>query len=102
MSRATAICSSLEIWWELPPLEVLCPWDVRYEIKINSSDANVDLRYKEEIDRSSFYLNWIQNNNTYSVQLNAVIKSTEKTVGSPWRQEVTVIPSGEVLFIASC
>lgn len=93
VSHVYANCSSVRMKWELPPVEVLCTWNFYYFMKINSSE--VDWAYKDKVQIELFSFMWgLQRNKSYSLQLTA-FDLTAKPVGSPWRQEILVTPSGK-------
>lgn len=92
VSRVYAGCSFFRVIWELPPVQVVCSQNFHYVMEINSSELNSPIKSKLLTESGSF--GWIlERNKTYSVRLTAFSLSG-KAVGSPWRQEVTITPSG--------
>jgi len=92
VSHAYAACSKFQLKWELPPVEVVCSQNFHYVVEINSSELNSSI--KNELPTQKCAYGWgLARNKTYSVQLTALSLSG-KAVGSPWRQEVTITPSG--------
>lgn len=81
--------------WELPPVAVICTWNFYYFMEINSSQLTMDWVYKDKVYIQACYFVFdLLRNKTYSVKLTA-FNLSEKPVGSPWRKEITVIPSGK-------
>ena len=92
VSSVYAACSSFQVTWELPPLEVVCSRNFHYVIEINSSELNILIKNKLLTELCAFGCG-LERNKTYSVQLSA-FNLSGKAVGLPWRQEVTITPSG--------
>lgn len=92
VSHVYAKCSGVQIMWELPPVEVVCSQNFYYFLEIKSSELGWLFKHKvpiwiREIGRD------LPRNQSYSLQLTA-FDLTGRPVGSPWRQNITVIPSG--------
>ena len=92
VSHVYAACSSIQVTWELPPVEVVCSLNFHYVMEFNSSELNSSIKNELLTEDCAFWWN-LARNKTYSVQLTAFSLSG-KAVGSPWRQEVTITPSG--------
>ncbi|XP_078349463.1 uncharacterized protein LOC144634385 [Oculina patagonica] len=92
VSFAYANCSGFQMAWKLPPVEVVCTQNFYYFFEINSSELDWSEKLKlPQIER--IYLGRdLQRNKSYSVQLTA-FDLAGKPVGSPWRQNITVIAS---------
>ena len=94
VSHVYAACSSFQVMWELPPVEVVCMRNFHYVMEINSSALSSPIRNELEIELCS--AGWsLERNKTYFVHLSAFSLSG-KAVGSPWREEVTITPSGMI------
>lgn len=92
VSHVYAACSSVQVTWELPPVEVVCSRNIYYVMEINSSELNSPLKNELLTELRTF--GWgLEGNKTYTVQLTAFSLS-RKALGSPWRREVTITPSG--------
>jgi len=89
-----------QVAWQLPPLEVVCSQNFYYVMEINSSELNSPMKNELLIEECAFGWGLVRNK-TYSVQLTAFSLSG-KVVGSPWRQEVTIAPSGIRLPCSKC
>ena len=92
VSHVSAACSSVQVAWELPPVEVVCSRNIHYVMEINSSELNSPIKNELLTELCAFGWN-LERNKTYSVQLTAFSLSG-KALGSPWRREVTITPSG--------
>ena len=92
VSHVYAKCSSVQMTWKLPPVEVVCTRNFHYILKIKSSE--VGWAYKGRIEIGNGLFKWqLQRNKSYSVQLTA-FDLTGKRVGLPWQQNITITPSG--------
>jgi len=92
VSRVYAACSFFQVIWELPPVQVVCSRNFHYVMEINSSELNSPI--KNELLTELCRFGWgLERNKTYSVRL-TTFSLSGKAVGSPWRQEVTITPSG--------
>ena len=92
VSHVSAACSSVQVAWELPLVEVVCSRNIHYVMEINSSELNSPIKNELLTELCAFGWN-LERNKTYSVQLTALSLSG-KALGSPWRREVTITPSG--------
>ena len=97
VSHVYGVCSSVHVIWELPPLQVVCSRNFHYVMEINSSELNSPIK-NELLTESCGFIWDLERNKTYSVQL-AAFSLSGKAVGSPWRQEVTIKPSGMRLAV---
>ena len=76
---------------------MVCSRNFHYVMEINSSELNSPIK-NELVTESCGFIWDLERNKTYSVQL-AAFSLSGKAVGSSWRQEVTITPSGMRLAV---
>ena len=78
--------------WDLPPVEVVCLRNIHFVMEINSSDLNSPIKNELLTELCDFV--WgLERNKTYTLQSTAFSLSG-KALGSTWRKEVAITPSG--------